>query len=49
MDESYGSLMMILNVDLRYDNTPWLGQARSLHLPPVVLTPWMKGNYEDIL
>ena len=49
MDESYGSLMIILNVDLRYDNTPWLGQARSLHLPPVVLIPWMKGNYEDIL
>ena len=24
-----------------------LGRAGSLHLPPVVLTPWMKGNLED--
>jgi hypothetical protein len=26
---------------------PWLGWAGSLHLSPVVLTPWMKGNLED--
>ena len=49
MDESYGSLMMMLILGLRYDNIPWLGQARRLHLPPVVVTPWMKGNFEDIV
>ena len=47
MNESYGSLMMMMNLGLRYDNIPWLGWAGSFHLPPVVLTPWMKGNFED--
>ena len=41
MDESYGSLRMILNLSFRCDNLPWLGRAGGLHLPPVVLTPGM--------
>ena len=44
MDESYGSLRMILNLSFRCDNKTWLGRAGSLHLPPVVLTPGMIGN-----
>ena len=47
MDETYDSLMMMLSLGLRYDNIPWLGRAGSLHLPPVVLTPWMKGSFEN--
>ena len=47
MGESYGSLMMMLNLGLRYDNIPLLGPAGSLHLPPVALTTWMKGNFTE--
>ena len=47
MDESYVSLMRMLSLSLRYDNLPRLGRAGSLHLPPVVLTPWMKGNFDN--
>ena len=47
MDESYGSLRMMLNLSFRYDNKPWLGQAGSLHLPPVVVTLGVIGNFED--
>ena len=47
MDESYGSLRMMLSFGLRYNNLPWLGRAGSLHLPPVVLTPRMIGHFED--
>ena len=49
MDESYGSLRMLLNLGLKYDNLPWLDRAGSLHLPPVLLTPGMIGNFEDSL
>ena len=49
MDESYGSLRMMLNLCLRYNNIPWLGSAGSLHLPQVVLTPGMVGHFEDSL
>ena len=44
MDESYGSLRMILNLSFRCDNLPLLGRAGGLHLPPVVLTPRMIGH-----
>ena len=47
MNESYGSLRMMLNLGLRYDNLPWLGPDGSLHLPPVVVTPGMVGHIED--
>ena len=45
MDERYDSFDM--NLSFRCDNKPWLGQAGSLHLPTVVLTPGMKGKFED--
>ena len=38
MNKSYEFLMMMLNLDLRYYNTPLRGLAASLHLPPVALT-----------
>ena len=47
IDESYGNLMMMLKLCMRYDNLLWLGRAGSLHRPPVVLTPGMIGNFED--
>ena len=47
MDESYGSLRMMLNLGMRCNNILWLGQAGSLNLPPVVLTPGMGGHVED--
>ena len=49
MDESYGSLRMMLNLSFRYDNKPWLGQAGSLQRPPVVVTTQTIGNIEDSL
>ena len=47
MNESDGSLIVMLNFGLRFDNRMCLGWAVSLHLLPVVLTPWMKGNFAD--
>ena len=49
MDERFVSLRMMVNLGLRYNNIPWLGRAGNLHLPPVVLTPGMIGNFEDSL
>ena len=34
-------------LDLNYDNIPWLYWDGNFYLPPVVLTPWLKGNFED--
>ena len=47
MDERYDSLNIMLNLSFRCDNKRWLGRAGSLHIPPVVLTPGMKGHFED--
>ena len=47
MKESYGILGLLLNLGLRYDNIPWLVRVGSLRLPPVVLTPVMKGHFEN--
>ena len=38
---------MMLNLGLIYVNLLWLGRAGSLHLPPMVLTPGMIGQFMD--
>ena len=47
MDDGFGSLRMMVNLGFRYNNLPWLGRAGNLHLPPVVLTPGILGQFED--
>ena len=47
MDESYGSLRMMLNLGLSYKNILWLGLAGSLHLPLLVLSLGVVGHFED--
>ena len=47
MDEDNGSLRMLLNFCLIYNNIQWQIRSGSLHLPPAVLTPGMKGHFED--
>ena len=47
MDERFGSLRMMVNLGLRYNNLPWLGLTGNLHLPPVVLTPGIIGHSGD--
>ena len=47
MDESNGSLRMMLNFGLIYNNIQWQIRAGSLHLPPAELTHGVIGNFED--
>ena len=41
------AVITMLNLGLRYDSILCLGSAGILHLPPVVLSPWMKGKFVD--
>ena len=47
MDESNGSLRMMLNFGLIYNNIQWQIRAGSLHLPPAELTHGVIGHFED--